>query len=121
MRLVTLGILAVLSCAGCAVQTGDPGSSDETVAPTPGSSTSGSGAKTATGLHDPAGTPLVPVMRGNPDPSPWNPPQIPAWSGSGNGNGNSNGNTADEGVVKGPQAAHGSLQRAPALEEPAAE
>jgi hypothetical protein len=128
MRLVTFGILAVSLCAGCAVQTGDPGSSDETATET-GSTPRDPAKSPAAGMQDPVGVPLVPIMRGNPDPSPWNPPvQIPAAKGTGGGTGNSSGgttgttgNSADEGNVRGPHAAHGFLPGEPSPEEVAGE
>lgn len=100
MRLVSFGILAVslsLCCAGCAMQAGDPDPADEvpseTASPDQKAPAQAPTTKTATpgsGLHTPSSTPTTPVEYGSPDPSPWNPPKIPAVSGNGNGSGNGN-------------------------------
>ena len=60
MKLVTLGILAVLLCAGCAMQAGDPAAEEE-------------------GVAEGVPLPTKPVQRdssnggkqSNPEPSPW--------------------------------------------------
>ena len=88
MRFVSLGILAVLLCAGCALETGSPSSGDSW----------GTGTQSAPlrlsphqGMQAPAPLPIFmddsTGCNDNPEPSPWNckKPGAPNPGNSGNG------------------------------------